>query len=599
MFEYNKDITHLTTFGIPVITKLFAEYKSIDELLKISRTDEYINNNVFHIGGGSNLLFMHDYDGLILHSRIKGITRYNKNSKEVYIIAGAGERWCDVVQFALDNNVGGLENLAGIPGEVGAAAVQNIGAYGAEVSDIIHKVECFDTSTRTIVEFSNKECKFAYRDSIFKNKCKGRYYVIRVAFKVFNDIEAHNIQYAPLKLLAENLGRVPTIHEVAAEVIKIRNSKLPDPKIIGNAGSFFKNPEIRKRYHQELEELSGIKIPYHPLPATDKDKPEMVKLNAAWLIDKAGLKGTRVGGAVVYPSQPLVIANDADATAEDVSKLADIVEREVRRKFFIHLFPEVNYIDTRIKVTILGSGTSKGIPEVGCLCETCTSSNPYDKRMRASVLVETNGFRILIDSSPDFKEQAVRAGITDIDAVLITHSHYDHVGGIDDLRPFCAQKNIPMYVREDVDKDLRKRVDYCFYTNHYPGVPSFDMNIIENKPFYINGLRIIPIEVLHGKKPIYGFRIGNFAYITDAKIIPEEEMDKLYDLDTLILNSLRDREHFAHLTVSQALNIIKILQPKKAVLTHFCHEIGPHALIKSRLPHNVYPAYDGMKLIID
>lgn len=598
MFEYNKDITSFTTFGIPVKCRIFAEYTSEKELLKISRSEEFINNNVLHIGGGSNLLFLEDYDGLILHSGIKGIKRYDKNQETAFLIAGAGEKWTDLVNFALENNLAGLENLAGIPGEVGASAIQNVGAYGVEAKDVIHHVECFDTLHRKTVIFNNEECRFGYRDSAFKKEWKGRYYVLRIAFKLIPGGKPFSLEYGPLKELSKKIGREPNIREVAEEIIAIRNSKLPDPAIIGSAGSFFKNPEIRKRFHQELEELSGIKIPYHPLPFTGDFGAEMVKLNAAWLIDQCGLKGYTVGGASVYSKQPLVIVNNGTATAEDVCAVATHVEKEVRKKFFLHLFPEVNFIDTRIKVTVLGSGTSKGVPEIGCLCKTCTSSDPRDKRRRASILVETSGMKILIDPSPDFRKQALDIDLADIDAVLITHSHYDHVGGMDDLRPFCTQHHVPVYARADVADDFRRRLDYCFSDKHYPGVPTFDLHEIENRPFEINGLKIEPVNVLHGQKPIFGYRIGKLGYVTDAKTIPEEELDKLYGLDTLIINSLRDREHFAHLTIEEALRIIEKLKPRRAFLTHLCHEVEPHADFIKRLPENVEPAYDGLTFIV-
>lgn len=603
MIEENKDITSLTTFGIPVKARYFAEYKSEKELLKISRTEEFRNNFVLHIGGGSNLLFLSDFDGMILHCGMKGIKRYDTNPTRTFVIAEAGVKWTDLIEFCLKENLAGLENLADIPGEVGASAVQNVGAYGVEAGDVIHSVKCFDTVTREIVKFSGKECQFGYRDSAFKNEWKGRYYILEVAYLLTPDGEPQSLEYGPLKNLAENLGRKPDIREVAEEVTRIRHSKLPDPEVIGSAGSFFKNPEVRKRYWEELQYLSKEEIPAFPLPKKNPDDPDetpMVKINAAWLIDQAGLKGARIGGASVYEKQPLVIVNDGNATGEDVSRLADKVIREVKRKFFIDLYPEVNYIDTRIEVTVLGSGTSKGVPEVGCLCPVCTSDDPMDKRLRASILIKTQGLRILVDPSPDFRQQALREEIMDIDAVLITHSHYDHVGGIDDLRPFCSQKFIPLYVKEDVEKNLRKHLDYVFRDHRYPGVPALDLKVIDNKPFYIKGVKITPIEVMHGQWPIYGFRIGDFAYVTDAKTISDAELEKLYGLKVLILNALRERPHFAHLSVPEALEIIKEVKPLETYLTHMCHEIGKHADIPflQHLPENVHPAYDGMKIRI-
>ncbi|MDE6297371.1 MAG: UDP-N-acetylmuramate dehydrogenase, partial [Muribaculaceae bacterium] len=544
-----------------------------------------------------------DFDGLVLHSNMKRIIRYDSDKSKTYVIAESGVKWTDLVEYCLKENLAGLENLAHIPGEVGASAVQNVGAYGVEACDVIYSVKCFDSITRKIVTFKNRECRFGYRDSAFKNEWKGRYYILEVAFKLVPGGEPQSLEYGPLKELTGQLGRKPTIQEVAEEVTRIRKSKLPDPEDIGSAGSFFKNPEVRKRYWEELKHLSGEEIPAFPLPLKNPDDPDevpMVKINAAWLIDHAGLKGLRIGGASVYEKQPLVIVNDGNATADDVRKLADRVIYEVKRKYFIDLYPEVNYIDTRIQVTVLGSGTSKGVPEVGCLCPTCLSSDPHDKRLRSSILIQTQGLNILVDPSPDFREQALREGISNIDAVLITHSHYDHVSGIDDLRPLCAQKCIPLYVKEDVEKNLRKHYDYVFRDHRYPGVPALDLITVGREPFYVKGVKITPIEVMHGQWPILGFRIGDFAYVTDAKTIAPEELDKLYGLKVLILNALRPRPHFAHLSVNEALDIIKEIEPEQTFLTHLGHEIGRHALIPSlcKLPENVHPAYDGLKIEI-
>ncbi len=591
--EKDKDITAYTTFGVPVKTKYFAEYASERELLKLSRSEEYLSSEVLHIGGGSNLLFLHDFDGMILHSAVKGIKEYRKDDDTVYVIAGAGEKWIDFVDWCVDHNIAGVENLAGIPGEVGASAIQNVGAYGVEACDVIFAVECFDSQTRQVVRFSNEECRFGYRDSIFKNELRNRYYVLRVSFRLRPSDVAENLRYAGLKDLGERLGHAPTIREVADEVVRLRDSKLPDPRELGSGGSFFKNPVVPERMCMALRRDFDPEMPAWPVAGGG------MKLSAAWLIDKAGMKGVRQGGAQVYERQPLVLVNRDNATGEDVRRLADRVIRAVRTKFYVSLKPEVNFIDTSMTVTILGSGTSKGVPEVGCGCRVCSSTDPRDRRLRASALIETAGMRILVDPSPDFREQALREAIDDIDAVLITHSHYDHVGGIDDLRPFCSGGDLPMYVREDVDGDLRRRLDYCFYDKPYPGVPTFKMNVIGNEPFSINGLTVLPIEVLHGSKPIYGFRIGDFAYVTDAKTIAPEEMEKLEGLDTLVLNALRDKPHFAHLTIAEAVQIVEELQPRRVYLTHMNHEVGLHDEFASRLPEPIKPAYDGLKIRIN
>lgn len=592
--EYDKDITDLTTFKVPAKAAIYAEYDSEKELLALSRTADFMENEYLHIGSGSNLLFVNDFKGIVLHSRIKGITSYRKDADTIFVIAGAGEKWTDLVDWCISHNIAGLENMAGIPGEVGASAVQNVGAYGAEAGDFIHSVECFDTLTRKKVILKNEDCHFDYRDSAFKHEAKGRLIVMKVSYRLRPGKDARNLTYAPLQKYAENLGKTPTTRELADEVIRLRDSKLPDPAIVGSAGSFFKNPEPIAYFFQEEIKPRGNDIPSYP-----SHKEGRVKLSGAWLIDHAGLKGYKTGGAEVWPLQPLVIANTGGATGNDVARLASHVIETVKVKYGIELQPEVNFIDSSIKVTILGSGTSKGVPEIGCTCHTCTSTDPKDKRLRASVLVETHGMRILIDASPDLRQQALRQGLSRLDAILLTHQHYDHVGGIDDVRPFCAEKDLPIYANPQTAHDLRTRVDYCFRQHPYPGVPRLDLHAIECRPFLIDGLKITPIEVMHGKLPIYGYRIGNFAYVTDAKTIAESEKEKLRNLDVLILNCLRVHQpHFAHLILPEALALIDELRPKRAYLTHACHMLGRQEEISALLPEGVEYAYDGETIII-
>ena len=599
IFEKDKDITGFTTFGVPVTATLFAEYHSAKELVRICRSDEYRENIVVHIGGGSNLLFEPRFDGLVLHSGIKGISTYKKNDETVYVIAGAGEKWTDLVDFCIDNDIEGLENLAGIPGEVGASPVQNVGAYGVEAGDFIWNVECLDRETLEVITIKGEDCGFSYRDSKFKGEWKEKYFILRVSFRLRPGHKAHHLEYAALKKFSDRLGRIPDIAEVRDEVIRLRDDKLPNPALIGSAGSFFKNPVVRKAYY-EWECLNfNAAIPCIPARDTSEyAEATHVKLSAAWLIDKCGMKGVKVGGAYVYPENSLVIANSGSATASDIRDLADMIYHRVLEAYHIALQPEVNYIDSAINVTVLGSGTSKGVPELLCRCETCSSRDPKDKRLRASVLVETMGVRILIDPSPDFRQQALRHDIGHIDAVLITHEHYDHVGGIDDLRPYCFWGPLDMYCRADVNDALHRRLDYCFKAHLYPGVPTFRMHTIGNRPFFIKGVKIEPVEVNHGKLPIFGYRIGKFAYVTDAKTITEEERDKLYGLDTLILNGLRWRDHFAHFSVGEALKLIEEVKPRRAYLTHLCHEVGRHEHFAARLPEGVEPAYDGLHLTI-
>lgn len=592
MIEENKDITGFTTFGVPSSARYFAEYSSEKELIRILRDNRVYSLPVLNIGGGSNLLFLNFFDGLVLHSKIKGIKRYDKNDDTVYAIVGAGEKWADFVNWTVSQNLAGVENLAGIPGDVGASPVQNVGAYGMEAGDSIHAVECFDMHSFKTCRFTADECRFAYRDSFFKHEGRGRYIVLRVSFRLSPDGIARRLDYGPLRELEGNLGRLPTLSEVAHEVERIRDGKLPDPKVIGSAGSFFKNPIVHNGRLAEIKSLTGHDLTGHPVDDTH------TKLSAAWLIDHAGMKGMRRGGAKVYGKQPLVIVNECNATADDVAELAEEVRQSVREKFLIDLNPEVNYIDSGVHVRILGTGTSKGIPEIGCDCYVCRSPYVKDKRKRCSALVKTMGLTILIDPSPDFRQQALDAGIYHIDAVLITHAHYDHVGGIDDLRPFCSQDNLMLYVNEFAEKDLRKHYDYCFREHPYPGVPKLELKQVGKTPFYINGVKIVPIEVMHGPLPILGYRIGNFAYVTDAKTIEPAEIDKLCGVDTLVVNSLRDREHFSHFTLAEALNLIDEVKPKQAYLTHFNHEIGRHNELSRRLPEGVAPAYDSLTFTV-
>lgn len=592
MIKKDVDLKPYLTFGVSAKARLFAEYGSLKELERLARTEEFRDNQIFHIGGGSNLLFFDTFDGLVLHSCIKGITEYSKNAEEHYIIAGAGEKWTDLVDWTIDHGYSGMECMAGIPGEVGAAPVQNVGAFGAEAKDVIFSVECFDTESKKTVKFTNEECSFGYRSSKFKDEWKNRYFVLRVSFKLKKSPEAENFNYEAIRNFKDRLGRTPTPREVRDEVIRLRNMRLPDPTETGSAGSFFKNPVVHKNFFAD-EVLR--RCPDVPSYEVDYRR---VKIPAGWLIEHAGLKGKRVGGAEVYPPNCLVIANTGDATSQDIKNLASEVEREVNRKFGLRLFPEVNYVDTSVKVTVLGTGTSKGIPEIGCDCRVCTSEDPRDKRLRTSVLVETMGLRILIDASPDFRRQAIRHGIHHIDALLVTHIHYDHVGGMDDLRPFCLNGDIPVYCRQDVNDDLRRRLDYCFRDAKYPGVPGFDTHIISDRPFLLKGLKVIPVSVNHGKLPIVGYRIGNFAYITDCKTMEDSEKEKLKGLDVLILNALRHRDHFAHLTIEEAVALVRELKPKKAYLTHLCHEAGTHEDLLKQLPEDILPAYDGLTLTI-
>ncbi|KAA6352654.1 Ribonuclease BN [termite gut metagenome] len=252
-----------------------------------------------------------------------------------------------------------------------------------------------------------------------------------------------------------------------------------------------------------------------------------------------------------------------------------------------------------MKIRILGSGTSTGVPEVGCTCEVCTSCNPKDRRSRTSVLVQTDDANILIDCSPDFREQMMKQDFFGkIDGVLVTHEHYDHVGGLDDLRPFNRFGQIRIYAESYTANLIRMRVPYCFVEDKYPGIPLISLEEIDVcRPFFINQTEIVPCRVMHGELPILGYRIGNMAYITDMLTLPDESYDKLKGLDVLFLNALRFKPHFSHQTIFQALETAKRIAAKETYFIHLSHHAGLHAELEKSLPKHLHPAYDG--LVVD
>lgn len=247
-----------------------------------------------------------------------------------------------------------------------------------------------------------------------------------------------------------------------------------------------------------------------------------------------------------------------------------------------------------MKITFIGTGTSTGVPSVGCNCEVCRSTDPKDKRLRCAAIVEVEETTLLIDCGPDLRQQTLNYYPSKLDGVLITHEHFDHVGGLDDLRPFCYHKALNLYAEHYMLELLKQRVPYCFRENRYPGVPNFNLKEVTMSPFTIGRCEIQPIRVMHYKLPILGYRINNMAYMTDVKDLPEEEYDKLKGLDTLIINALRIKEHLSHQNLEQALEKIARIAPKKAYLIHMSHEMGLHAVIEKQLPEGVSLAYDGL-----
>jgi len=251
-----------------------------------------------------------------------------------------------------------------------------------------------------------------------------------------------------------------------------------------------------------------------------------------------------------------------------------------------------------LKVTFLGTGTSQGIPVIGCNCPTCVSGDPKDKRLRTSVYIESDGVSLIIDTGPDFRQQILRENITRLDAVLYTHEHRDHIAGLDDIRAFnyFQQKAMDIYAEQRVIRALMYEFPYIFAEKKYPGVPQVSTHEINSYEFTVNNIKILPIRVMHYRLPIVGFRINEFAYITDANYISEEEKEKLIGTKYLVINSLRKERHISHFALGQAVDLINELSPKKAYLTHLSHQIGIHSEVQSELPGNIEIAYDGLKI---
>ncbi len=254
-----------------------------------------------------------------------------------------------------------------------------------------------------------------------------------------------------------------------------------------------------------------------------------------------------------------------------------------------------------VKITFLGTGTSQGVPVIACDCNICLSADPLDKRLRTSVLLETNENTLLIDAGPDFRQQMLREHVTKLDAILLTHEHKDHIAGLDDVRAFNykSQDAIDIYSEERVQKVIKKEFSYVFSEYQYPGIPKMRLNPIPEHSFTIKNIPIIPVRVFHYRLPVYGFRIGNFAYITDANYIPEESKELLYGVKYLVINALRKEKHISHFSLREAIDFIREISPKKAFITHISHQMGLHTEVSKELPPEIMLAYDGLSLVCE
>lgn len=253
-------------------------------------------------------------------------------------------------------------------------------------------------------------------------------------------------------------------------------------------------------------------------------------------------------------------------------------------------------MNQKVQLEFLGTGTSQGVPVLGCSCPVCTSDDPRDQRLRSSVLVSVNGIKIVIDTGPDFRQQMLRSGNVDCDAVLFTHEHMDHVSGLDDIRAinFLQRKNMPLYGSVGVEEALHRIYHYAFTTNPYPGAPIIQFNLIRDEPFEVQGVNVVPIRVKHGRMPVYGFRFGDLTYITDAKYVDEEEREKIRGSKIVVVNALRIKEHHSHMNLDQALEFMQDVKPEQGYFTHISHLLGKHAIIEQELPDNIRLAYDGL-----
>lgn len=335
--EKNVSLKSYNTFGLGAKSELFATVTSTEELRSLLQNSEFKSFPKLYLGGGSNVLFTQNFTGMVVLNRIKGVEVVREDQEHVWIKAGAGENWHELVMYCVGNNYAGMENLSLIPGTVGAAPMQNIGAYGVEIKDFFESLEALNLESLEVETFDAAACKFGYRESVFKHEKKGKYVILNVIFRL-NKIPVFHVEYGAIRTTLEEMNVTElSIKAISDAVIQIRQSKLPDPAEIGNAGSFFKNPEIPKTQFAKLKGLYP-EMPSYPI------NDDTVKVPAGWLIEHAGWKGKRFGEIGVHAKQALVLVNYGNGKGDDIKKLAFDIQDSVNRKFGIKLSPEVNFI---------------------------------------------------------------------------------------------------------------------------------------------------------------------------------------------------------------------------------------------------------------
>lgn len=336
--QQNVSLKPYNTFGMGVSAKFFSSFSAVDELNELLGEARLLTPGApLILGGGSNILLTKDFGGLVLKNEVKGIEIVKEDKEHFYIKVGAGENWHQFVMFCVSNQYAGIENLSLIPGNVGASPMQNIGAYGVEIKDLFYELEAYHLGDKEVTKFSLEDCAFGYRDSVFKNKYKGQFVITSVTYRL-NKRPIFNTSYGAVQQELEKMGvQELSIKAIAQAVINIRSSKLPDPKEVGNAGSFFKNPQILKQKAETLAEM------YPGMPSFPVDAAQ-VKIPAGWLIEQCGWKGYRKGDAGCYPKQALVLVNYGNASGEEIFDLSEQILQSVENKFGITLEREVNII---------------------------------------------------------------------------------------------------------------------------------------------------------------------------------------------------------------------------------------------------------------